>query len=499
MKLAISRKNAWERAPYPVKKAVGTVLGAVPPAYLLGRKFRDAHWFVEGTNQWSLDQIREYQLQQLRSICSLAYEKTAYYRRTFSAAGFHPSDLKTVEDVRKLPTIARATLSEHLDEMCAVPVRSANVDYVSTGGTSGNPLHFYIGSERSAIEYAYIVSGWERAGFRLGESLAVFRGRVVRPDRSGLRHEYDAVLHQHFYSNFHMTDRAMAAYLRHVSTLGPCYLHVYPSSVAALTQFLRRSGMAVPQNIRGILAESEIVYPQQRKAVEETLQCRYFSSYGHSEKTVAAAECELSTNYHVWPTYGYFELLDEKDEAVTKPGQTGEIVGTGFINRVVPFIRYRTGDYATYVGEKCTACGRNHVVISEVAGHRVQEFLVGRDGNLISWTALNLHDATFDCVRQIQFRQEVPGRATLQLVPGAGFRQSDLGAICDAIGRRVDQQVSIQIVVVEEIPLSASGKAIYVDQRIQGLRDSSAFAENDVRAGASSLPPECYAMRRAGG
>ncbi len=421
MKVAISPKNAWERLPYPLKKVAGAVLGTIPPAYLLGRRFRDAYRFVEATNQWSPEQIREYQLRQLRSICSLAYEKTAYYRRTYNAAGFRLDDLKTIEDLRKLPTIDRSTLSEHLDEMCAVSVRSANVDYVSTGGTSGKPLHFYIGSERSAVEYAYIVSGWERVGFRLGDSIAVFRGRVVGPERSGFRHEHDALLHQHFYSNFHMTDGAMAAYLRHVGTIGPCYLHVYPSSISTLAQFVRRSGIAVPKNIRGILAESEIVYPEQRKTVEETFKCRYFSSYGHTEKTVAAAECELSRNYHVWPTYGYFELLDENGEAITRPGQTGEIVGTGFINRAVPFIRYRTGDYATYVGERCTACGRNHTVICDIAGHRVQEFLVGRNGNLISWTALNLHDATFDCVRQIQFRQEVPGRATLQLVRGRSF------------------------------------------------------------------------------
>jgi len=483
MKRAISPKNAWERVPYPVKKAVGMVLGTVPPAYLLGRKFRKWYQLVEATDQWSPEQIRDFQLKQLRSICTLAYEKTAYYRRTFVAAGFHPDDLKTVEDIRRLPTIDRATLSEHLDEMCAAPVGSANADYVSTGGTSGKPLHFYIGSERSAIEYAHLVSGWGRTGFQLGDSLAVFRGRVVRPDRSGLRHEYDAVLRQHFYSNFHMTDSAMAGYLNHVDSIGPCYLHVYPSSIFALAQFVRRSGTAVPRNIRGILAESEIVYPEQRRIVEQTFQCRYFSSYGHTEKTVAAAECECSTDYHVWPTYGYFELLDEQGEVVTRSGQTGEIVGTGFINRVVPFIRYRTGDHATYLGETCASCGRNHTVIRGIAGHRVQEFLVGRDGNLISWATLNVHDATFHRVRQIQFRQDFPGRATLLVVPGEGFQNRDLAAICDSFGRRVAEQIRIQLEVVDEIPLSASGKAIYVDQRITAPKDNVTSSAMDAGAG----------------
>jgi phenylacetate-CoA ligase len=182
---------------------------------------------------------------------------------------------------------------------------------------------------------------------------------------------------------------------------------------------------------------------------------------------VLAAGCEKSNNYHVWPTYGYFELLDEKGQPVTKSGQQGEIVGTGFINTVMPFIRYRTGDYATYIGDRCDACGREHLIISEIRGHRTQEVLIAANGHEISWTALNMHDDTFVNVRQFQFMQEKSGQAVLYVVPADGFSGEDSDRIYRNLGRKLDDQVTFTIKLVDAIPLSDRGKAIYVDQRIQ--------------------------------
>jgi phenylacetate-CoA ligase len=191
-----------------------------------------------------------------------------------------------------------------------------------------------------------------------------------------------------------------------------------------------------------------------------------FSWYGHSEKVVLAAECEHSTDYHVWPTYGHFELLDETGHPVTKPGARGEIVGTGFINTVVPFIRYRTGDYATYVGDRCEACGREHIIIRDVLGHRTQEMLVARDGSLISWTAINMHDDTFRNVRQFQFRQDRPGLATLRIVSVNGFSEADRERLELNLRLKLDGRIVFNVELTDEIRLTPRGKTTYVDQRL---------------------------------
>ncbi|HWL93721.1 MAG TPA: hypothetical protein VNT79_09305, partial [Phycisphaerae bacterium] len=466
---AWSRKNIWERTPRRLKSALAGVLKHIPTSWLLGRRFRRELAFVRRAQWWDERQVRAFQTDRLRRIISLAIHRSPFYRQYYGDLGVdleRAAAFRSIDELESLPLMDRETLRANAEAMCTLDPKSKHVDYISTGGSSGVPIGFFMGADRSAIEYAHLVASWERAGYSLDTPQAVFRGQQVSADRDGLYHESDPILRRHYYSTFHMNDEQMARYLSHLATIGPCFLHVYPSSVAALTRFIRRNNAAAPSNVRGILAGSEIVYPDQRATDERVWGARYFSWYGHSEKLVLAAECEHSTDDHVWPTYGYMEIIDENDRPVTTPGERGEIVGTGFINTVMPLIRYRTGDYATYVGDSCPQCGRRHTIIREVQGHRTQELLVAADGSLIPWTALNMHDDTFDRVRQFQFRQAQAGQATLLIVAGDGFGDADVRRIRSRLHRKLSGRIDFDIAFLDAITLTPRGKSVFVDQRM---------------------------------
>ena len=382
--------------------------------------------------------------------------------------GFRPEDFRSLEDLCRLPTIDKQTVVEQLSEMCICDVMQRNVDFVSTGGTSGTPLHFYIDAGRSSIEYAYLIASWERVGYRLGMPMAVLRGRVVSPDRDGLHHEYDPILRHHYYSSFHMSDENMARYLEHIADDRP----LFPARVSFLGggtgplhppmrghAARRRTFGASSRSRRSSIPSSGGWWKRcSAAAISPATDIRRNSSWPPNASTLH--------DYHVWPTYGYFELLDEEGNPVTTPGQRGEIVGTGFINTVMPFIRYRTGDWATYVGDRCEACGREHTIIRDIRGHRTQEVLIAADGSEIPWTALNMHDDTFLHVRQFQFMQETPGRAVLRIVPADGFAEGEKDRIQHNLGHKLNGRLMFTIELVDSIPLSGRGKAIYVDQRI---------------------------------
>jgi phenylacetate-CoA ligase len=456
----------WQRVPGNYKKRMAPLLETLPPQYLLGSKYRECRSFVANSEFKQSGYLKSYQLDRLREICIHAFEQSPFYQKWFDKCGFDPYQLEDLEQLREIPPIDQETVRERLFEMMTVPAGSLGADEVWTGGTGGRPLRFFINAGRSAVEYAHLTQGWSRADYELGMKMAVLRGHQVEARPDGLRHEYDPLLRHHLYSAFHMSEEMMARYLDHIGRIGPCYLHVYPSSATALARYLRHHGRSTPTNIRGILAESEILYPDQKQFIEETFNCRCFSSYGQSEKVVLAAFCEKTSNYHVWPTYSYFELLDETGRPIRTPGERGEIVGTGFINTVVPFIRYRTGDFATFISDGCEACGRAHPVITDIRGHRIQEFLFAADGSRIPWAAVNTHDDTFMGVRQFQFYQERPGQAVLRLVPMPGFGAQEREQIVQKLEHRLSRRVSVTAEIVEEIPLSSRGKAVYVDQRV---------------------------------
>lgn len=469
MKRAYSRKNLWDAAPAFLKATVGKSLGMLPLSWLLGRRFRERFRFVQESQWWDEEQIRNYQFRELKDLLTLAYEHTEYYRKAFDQVGFHPGDFKDLSDLMGLPTIDKATVREHLHEMLTMPISSPSVDYMSTSGTGGNPLAFYIGRDRSATEFAHLSLSWARAGYRPGMTLAVFRGNIVSPDRSGLYHQYDPLLRQHVYSSFHLTEEQIGRYVEHLHQVRPHFLHAYPSSAFTLSRFMVANNLHFPTSVIGILLESEPVYEYQRDFIAQHFPVRIYSSYGHTEKLVLASECEYSPFYHVWPTYGYCELLDGEGNTVEE-GQQGEIVGTGFINRVVPFIRYRTDDFAVHAGNKCTKCNRNHLLLDKLQAHRSQEFLVTKNYRaIVAWTALNMHDDTFDGVMQFQFVQTSAGEADLNVVPSKGPVQYDLRRIRSHLESKLRGQINVTVNVCDKIEPTKSGKKPIVIQKVPGI------------------------------
>jgi len=464
MKKAFSKKNLWEATPPFFKKLAGLTLSIVPLEYLIGRQFRETTKLILAADKWTKAEIDTYHLEKLKQRVSNAYNKCPAYKKLYDEANIDVSSFNELSDFKHLPLIDRAFINDNIDDLLLVDKNNSDVDYVTTGGTSGVPLHFYINSGRSQIEYAYLVEGWRKAGFKLGDIKGVFRGRVTG-SKEGIHKSYDPIFKEHYYSNFHMSTDDMRNYISHIKTLKNCFLHVYPSSIYQLARFAKTENISF-DNIQAILAESENVYPEQRDFVESVFNCRYYSSYGHGEKLIAAGECEHSHDYHVWPTYGYLELLDDKGEIITEKGQIGEIVGTGFINTVMPFIRYKTGDFAEYVGNYCDKCKRNHLIIKDIRGHRVQEHLVAKDDSLISWTAVNLHNDTLDDVLHYQFFQDTPGVAVMKIKTREGFTDEKRKRIVSNINRLLQHQIEISVIEVDEIKLTKRGKSIFVDQRL---------------------------------
>jgi len=467
MKVAFSRKNLWERSPRLLRASFGSLLGLLPQSLLLGRHFREHLALVESSQRWDENRIREYQTVRLRQLAAHAVS-APYWRRVFRDACLDPARL-TLDDLGRLPRLTRDAVRDHGADMCTSSIERRDVDYVATSGSTGAPVAFYIGADRSPLEYSYLVAGWKRAGYELGMPLVVFRGRPIAPDRAGLRHEYDPVLRYHSYSVYHTTDADMARYVAHIRTVGGCYVLGYPSAIYALARHLHRTKTPAPLNIRGIFAESETFYDAQRAFVEEVFGCRAWSAYGQTEKVVAATECEDSSRLHVWPTYGICELLDEQGAPITTPGRRGEIVGTSFLNTFMPFIRYRTGDCATLSAHRCSCCGRNHLLLDQVRGHRLQEMLVAGDGTLIPWTAVNMHDDTFAHVLRFQFRQHEPGVAILRIVPDPHFTILDQRRIAARLRHRLSERLQVRIELAGSVPLTANGKAVYVDQQVPDI------------------------------
>jgi len=408
--------------------------------------------FLKDSEAWSADRIQEYQISELRRITDFAYQRAPGYRKHFESVGLLPSEIRSTTEIRKIPFLTKEMIRDQLPDF------SVDIDgrsYVTTGGSTGIPTGMYRDPVSYAKELASKAHQYHRIGWHEGDRQIVFKGlQILSADQTEFVEEFNELR----CSTYQFGTEQMEVYRQRAMKYRPAWIRCYPSSGYVMARFLKETGRSFPP-LKGILCSSEQLYDFQKDLFAEVFgkETRIFSHYGHYEMAALAGFCEFTDTYHVLPQYGYVELVNQDGQPVTTPGSVGEIVATSFIMHATPFIRYRTEDLAIYKSNRCDKCGRPYQIWERVEG-RLQELVVTLNGRLISTSMLNMHDDSYDQVRQFQFHQSEPGIVTFRYIPKAGFDEGVKSVVKNRIQSKLGNEVDLIMKPVADIPLTVRGK-----------------------------------------
>lgn len=387
---------------------VGRPLSNVPFALRLGPEYVRTQRAINCVGRMGCSEATGRTLQQLKQLVRFAADNVEFYRTFYRDKGFSPSALQTLADWDRVPVVTKADLQGvPLEDRTA---RGATGMKINTGGTSGQPLEFYLDSHAFAREWAHMHFIWKAHGYRPQHLKLTFRGKHFDSERV-LR--YNAV-HNEYVVN---ANAPMAAVVQAVISLPRSavirWLHGYPSLIAefahAVAVLPDKERAAFRARLFGALLGSEYPVPMYRTVIEDVLTANVVSWYGHSEMAVLARETAKGV-YESLPTYGYTEAVPEGQ------GNDCRLVCTSLHNRVHPFIRYDTGDLV----EPVSRCSGS--LAFRITEGRVGDFIHDRQGRRHSLTAVifGRHHAAFELVRHLQVREEAPGVVTLVVTPRDG-------------------------------------------------------------------------------
>lgn len=453
--------SIYDRLPHGVQRAIGWSYRQLPERIRFGKRYKEFRKLAEEVEGWSPAEIQEYQFRQLRQVLIQAGNYCPFYQRRFAEHRFQPELLRSPEDLAGCPFTRKSDLQQHLAEMASTALPPSQRLYITTGGSTGIPVGFYLhkGVSRPK-EQAFLEAQWSRGGYFRGARLALIRGQVTSDKSAGPIVKYDATRDWLMLSSYHLTEERMPEYLAAIEQFKPDILHAYPSAALQLAEFLERAGQVWRVPLRCLLAGSERLNLPQKRLLERVFQCRVYRWYGHSERAVLAAEGRQSELFYFWPSYGFVEFGQPDSEGFC------EVIGTTFHNLAMPLIRYRTGDYVRLADpRKDGDLEFPWPAISEIAG-REQEFLVSGTGRRISLTAFNMHGPVFDGLYAVQFYQEEPGRAEFRYVPAPSFHASRLDLIRAAIQEKLGDDFKIDVREVRETERTPRGKHKWLVSRL---------------------------------
>lgn len=360
-----------------------------------------------------------------------------------------------------------------------------------TGGSTAVPMTFYIqrgvGRAKELAAFDTLAHRWGTDGE--GVVLAL-RGRSVPTATAGRMSMYDPIRRYLILSSDHLEPRYMPQYVAALRRWRPRFVHAFPSALYPLVLWLRDHGQQdLLADVRSVTLFSETVFEHHMAAFRQFFDCPVIVTYGHTERVLFATTLPDDTRYHFWPLYGHFELVDGNGKAVTQPGQVGEIVGTSFDNLVMPFVRYRTGDYAV-LGREPDVSMPGSPVVDRIEG-RLQEFIVCADHRLVTVTTIGAaHLTELERCLRIQYEQFEPGKLTLRVMPLRPMSQQDKHRVREAIRHKTQGGCEVDVLEVDNIELTARGKQRLLVQHLDvGRYMGSALSRAASFDSAYEAPP----------
>ena len=418
---------------------------------------------LEETQWWDATQLRSLQLARLRLLLQHAGDHVPYYRKLFKQVGFSPSGVHELADLARLPLLSKADIRGHIAEMRSA--KAGHLTRCNTGGSSGEPLIFFLGKERVSHDVAAKWRATRWWGVDIGDpELVVWGSPIELGAQDRLREWRDALMRSDLMPAFEMSEEKLDSFVKRISERRPKMLFGYPSALAHIARHAERRGVALDRlGIRVAFVTSEKLYEEQRRDIERIFGCRVADGYGGRDAGFIAHECPAG-GMHITAEDIIVETLDESARAVEK-GTPGEIVVTHLATRDFPFIRYRTGDVGVLGDEKC-ACGRGLPLLREIQG-RSTDFVVAQDGTVMHGLALIYAVRDIPGVREFKVIQESLQRTRILLATDAAFNERDVKTIRKGISDRLGASVQVCVERVREVPREASGKYRYVVSHVR--------------------------------
>jgi phenylacetate-CoA ligase len=414
-------------------------------------------------SQWhGPQQLRAMQLERLRALLLHAGAHVPYYRALFERLVFDPSAIRTLHELARLPLLTKADIRAHCEDFKSDLAR--DLARFNTGGSSGEPLVFYIGKQRVSHDVAAKWRATRWWGVDIGDrELVVWGSPIELQAQDRLRAWRDALFRTSLWPAFQMSQERLDQLLQRLRKMKPSMLFGYPSALSHIARHAKARHVALDDiGLRVAFVTAERLYDEQRTQIGAAFGCPVANGYGGRDAGFIAHECPQG-GMHITAEDIIVEVVDAQGLPVAD-GQPGAIVITHLATGDFPFIRYVTGDVGVLDSAPCT-CGRGLPLLKQIEG-RSTDFVVAQDGTVMHGLALIYILRDLPQIQAFKIIQETLQQTRLLIVAcpalGAALRET----IAERFKARLGASVNIVIDEVQAIPPEASGKFRYVVSKV---------------------------------
>lgn len=397
-------------------------------------------------NQWKKpEELEEIQNRKLRAIVKYSYENVEFYHRRLDVLGLKPDDIKTTDDLRKLPITTRSDIQKNSPTgFTARSLHTVRFEKHTSSGSTGIPITVLSDARAEAYRAALFARSFFECGLHI-------RDKMIRitstPQPKPKWHEGFGFMRRIILD----PKDSVESGLRMLEKDKPDAIFGQSSYIWQLANEISKTNKHPDPML--VFTTADIISKKMRNLVREVFGDKVFDFYGCVEVERVAWECPEHEAYHMDIDSQVIEFVDVNEPVA--PGERGQILLTCLYNYAMPLIRYDVGDFGKPTAEICS-CGRGLPMMSDLEG-RVNDFVKRPDGSMISPMTL-LYIDEIPGISQFLIVQKRRDKLSVELVLDGTNPEETVQKSRAYLKEVVGEDMTVDIAIVKEIPRERSGK-----------------------------------------
>jgi phenylacetate-CoA ligase len=446
---------------YPRWKQLARKMAArIPLSLRLGKNFWGWYIFLEESQQWTVKELSEFQLERIRLLLTELIQTSKFYRERLNLEDV--KNISSLDEFRnKISIISRDEFQENYAKILSTTWQKQHPIHTHTSGTTGMALQLYHSANDESREWASICHQWKRVGYDPGNSRrAEFRGLTTPNNFIDFYPELNMIR----CSILHLKPYYIRSYADVIRKYQIKFYNGYPSAFYLLAKELCDHEIDFPQP-EAIMFSSEMVYDWQLDQIRRVFPAtKLFAHYGCTERTVLAGWCEYRKEYHVLPQYALVEVEPKNSS----------IVGTNLYNTINGFIRYLMTDTALEEKlEPCSDCSRPYLPRLLKLEGRLEDYLYSPEKGWIPPVVIDFFlRGTLNIIRETQFWQRERNQIIVRYTEGSGSNlqglQEQLRILEEGMHRIFGRKIAIVFERLGDFERSPSGKFKWIVNELDG-------------------------------
>jgi len=323
--------------------------------------------------------LKDLQYKLLKTLTYKLYSFSEFYHARMRQAKVHPDDIRSLEDVTKLPFMVKSDLRDNYPDKLFITPREDVVRFHASSGTTGKPT--VVGYTQHDLDAwsTSLARALTSCGLGRGDTIQVSYGYGLFTGGLGLHYGAEKIGAAVLPASVGNTERQIDLMVDMNVTAIACT----PSYLLHMGEVAEKMGINFGRDtkLRRAILGAEPWTEKMRVRIEENLGIKAYDIFGTSEISGPLfTECTEQNGIHVWGDLALTEILDPDTHEPVAPGEKGELVMTMLQKEALPIIRYRVGDITTLMEDECP-CGRTSPRIGRIQG-RVDDMLIIRGINV---------------------------------------------------------------------------------------------------------------------